>query len=88
MAGLMHEDGRGVNYSAFARECNLATATISRIMRDKSDRVLSAETLSALVKAFRITFEQARGDVPVRRQRGRSTVPTEAELELIRDRAH
>ena len=79
---LVHEDGE-INRSDFSRATGIPAPTISRIIRGHETWSITADTAEALMRAFNITFEQARGEVPIKRNR--AFTPTQAELRWIRD---
>ena len=79
---LVHPDGE-INRSEFSRATGIPAPTVSRIIRGHDTWSITADTAEALMRAFNITFEQARGEVSIKRQR--SFTPTQAELRWVRD---
>ena len=84
MADLMNENTGKVNYSAFSKRTGIPHPTLIRIMQGEDSHSMNSTTAEALIKAFHISFAQARGDVPIRRRDRTAFKPTDGDLELLR----
>ena len=79
---LVHPDGE-INRSEFSRATGIPAPTVSRIIRGHDLWSITADTAEALMRAFNISFEQARGEQPIKRNR--AFAPTQSELRWVRD---
>ena len=81
---LTHRDGR-VNQSAMSRRTGIPQPTVQRILTGEESHAMGSATLQALVDAFGISFDQARGNAPITKRKGRRRKPSDADIQLLED---